>query len=404
MSWYIKDVSFTLAHHLTKMPLTYVTKDAKAKDRGKHATYEEMIQTWVTYEVVKVLYLFGLNPPHRYNLGKIAPEIERYIKYIECVKLDDDDDDEDEEYEEIKSIHEIIFKNTQHSGLFEKCTFANWTEVKWKDDVKYTIPFLLLTWLRQLQQYFKKKENKNCTWAEKGNYKPHIAFSEGESRNPLAVVYLLKPGTKEAYKVKSYNDIKPYEPKADEIDVTNMLIPSFEEWAMLLLTPRNHARLKETIKHDSDTNRRMRMAEFRIKQGYKFEISGTNYTIKDKKKDDKNKNKEVQPNLDYNNKTKEEIHADINNGLIKGQKAIEKIKAKKKKSTEDSMMIDNMENMIKAYIALAGKTFLSPYSTLTDIQVDLDSRIAHQQAEDEKNSKQAGDETDIERSEHEEEG
>ena len=86
--------------------------------------------------------------------------------------------------------------------------------------------------------------------------------------------------------------------------------------------------------------------------------------------------------MDYNNKTNEEIHAEINNGLINGQKAIEKIKAKKTKSTNDNMMIDNMENMIRAYIALASKTFSSKYTTLEDIQIDLDSKIAQQKAQD----------------------
>jgi len=330
LSWYIKDVSFTLAHHLTKLPLSFVTKDPKAKDRGKHATYEEMIQTWVTYEVVKVMYLFGLSPTPRSNLGKIAPEIEKYILHIESNKLDDDDDDENDEYEEIKNTHEIIFKNTQHSGLFEKCTFASWTEAKWKEDVKYMIPFLLLTWLRQLQQYFKEKKNKDCTWAKKGNYQPHISFSKGESSNPLAVVYLCKPGTKKAYKVESYNDIKPYEPKKVEELTTNVLIPSFEEWALLLLTLPNQTRMNETVKYDNDTMRRWKMAESKIKRGYKFELNDTNYAI------------------------------------------------------EDNMMIENMENMIRAYIALASKTFSSTYSRLKDIQVDLNTKIAQQKGQDEK--------------------
>ena len=382
MSWYIKDVSFILAHHLSKLPLSYVTKDTKTKDRGKHATYEEMIQTWVTYEVVKVLYLFGLNPTHRSNLEEIAPDIERYIVYIESNILDDDDDDEDEEsHQGIKNIHEIIFKHTQHSGIFEKCTFASWTEVKWKEDVKYMIPFLLLTWLRHLQQYFKSKKNEKCTWAENGNYQPHVTLSKGESSNPLAIVYLSKPGTKKPFKIKSYDHIKPYEPQKIK-DMTNVLIPSFEEWAMLLLTPPNQTRLTEAIKDDEDTRRRWNMAEIKLHQGYKFEFNDKNYANKDKNKDNKNKNTELQPTLDYNNKTNEEIHAEINNGLINGQKAIEKIKAKKTKSTNDNMMIDNMENMIRAYIALASKTFSSKYTTLEDIQIDLDSKIAQQKAQD----------------------
>ena len=45
-------------------------------------------------------------------------------------------------------------------------------------------------------------------------------------------------------------------------------------------------------------------------------------------------------------------------------------------------MIDNMENMIRAYIALASKTFSSKYTTLEDIQIDLDSKIAQQKAQD----------------------
>jgi len=375
---------------LTKLPLSFVTKDPKAKDRGKHATYEEMIQTWVTYEVVKVMYLFGLSPTPRSNLGKIAPEIEKYILHIESNKLDDDDDDENDEYEEIKNTHEIIFKNTQHSGLFEKCTFASWTEAKWKEDVKYMIPFLLLAWLRQLQQYFKEKKNKDCTWAKKGNYQPHISFSKGESSNPLAVVYLCKPGTKKAYKVESYNDIKPYEPKKVEELTTNVLIPSFEEWALLLLTLPNQTRMNETVKYDNDTMRRWKMAESKIKRGYKFELNDKNYANKDKNKDDKNENMELQPILDYNTKTQEEIHAEINNGLIKGHKAIEKIKAKKTKSIEDNMMIENMENMIRAYIALASKTFSSTYSTLKDIQIDLDSKIAQQKEQNEEKTIEEG--------------
>ena len=366
----------------TKDTKTKDTKETKTKDRGKHATYEEMIQTWITYEVVKVLYLFGLNPTQRSNLENIAPDIERYIAYIESNILDDDNDDEDEEsHEEIKHIHEIIFKHTQHSGIFDKCTFASLTEVKWKEDVKYMIPFLLLTWLRHLQQYFKSKKNEKRTWAENGNYQPHVTLSKGESTNPLAIVYLSKPGMKKPFKVKSYDHIKPYEPQKFK-DITNVLIPSFEEWAMFLLTPPNQTRLTKAIQDDEETRRRWNMAEMKLRLSYKFELNDKNYANKDKDKDDNNKNTELHPTLDYNNKTNEELHAEINSGLTKGQQAIQKIRAKKTKSTYDNMMIDNMENMIRAYIALASKTFSSNYTTLEEIQVDLDSKIAQQKAQD----------------------
>ena len=82
--------------------------------------------------------------------------------------------------------------------------------------------------------------------------------------------------------------------------------------------------------------------------------------------------------MDYSDKTNEEIHADINKGLINGQKAIDKIKAKKKKTIDDNKMIDNMDNMITAYIALANNTFLSEFTSLEDIQIELNNRIAQQ--------------------------
>jgi len=124
------------------------------------------------------------------------------------------------------------------------------------------------------------------------------------------------------------------------------------------------------------------MAELKLRLSYKFELNDKNYANKDKDKDDNNKNTELHPTLDYNNKTNEELHAEINSGLTKGQQAIQKIRAKKTRSTYDNMMIDNMENMIRAYIALASKTFSSNYTTLEEIQVDLDSKIAQQKAQD----------------------
>jgi len=321
LSWYIKDVSFVLAHHLTKLPLP--TNDKKAKDRGKHVIYEEMIQTWVTYEVVKVLYLYGLNPSPRTRLDKIAPEIEKYSLYSEYNEIDDEDDKED-----MKDIHELLFKRTQHSGTFEKCTFASLTKVKWKEDVKFMIPFLLLTWLRHLQQYFNNNKNQSCTWTKVGNYQPHVSLSKGESKNPLSIVYLPKPSTNQPVKVKDYNDIKPDEPQKFNKDMSNVLFASFEEWAMLLLTPTIQKRFTQAIQADDDTRRRWNMCEKKINHHYKFRFNEDDYANKDKS--NKNKKTQLQPTLDYSDKTNEEIHADINKGLINGLKAIDKIKAKKR--------------------------------------------------------------------------
>ena len=45
---------------------------------------------------------------------------------------------------------------------------------------------------------------------------------------------------------------------------------------------------------------------------------------------------------------------------------------------DDNKMIDNMDNMIRAYIALANNTFLSELTTLKDIRIELNKKIAQQ--------------------------
>jgi hypothetical protein len=53
LSWYISDAAFIIANYLAKNELK-----GKGRHMGKHGIYHEMIQTWVTYEVVKVLHLY----------------------------------------------------------------------------------------------------------------------------------------------------------------------------------------------------------------------------------------------------------------------------------------------------------------------------------------------------------
>ena len=48
---------------------------------------------------------------------------------------------------------------------------------------------------------------------------------------------------------------------------------------------------------------------------------------------------------------------------------------------EDNKMIDNMDNMIRAYIALANNTFSSELTTLKDIQIELNKKIAQQKTQ-----------------------
>ena len=108
-------------------------------------------------------------------------------------------------------------------------------KVLWKDDVKVTIPIIILTWLRQLQQGFSEQTTTTC-WSILGDYTPIVNITKGDSNDQLGLVYLSKPHTPETLeKVKSYTDIKP--DKTFEATETNYTIKSLEMWAMMLLQP-----------------------------------------------------------------------------------------------------------------------------------------------------------------------
>ncbi len=182
LSWYISDASFVIATYLSKL-------DIEGRDRGKHATYLEMIQTWVTYEVVKVLYIYGLNPEPSEKHETVEPHIETYIKYVI------DTESNFASHADAKEIHEVLLNKTQHAGTFAKCNFSGMADIKWKEEVKFMIPLLVLTWLRQLQQFFKRKQNKLRSWSSLGSYAPHLKLQHGEKSDPLAIVYMQKPGS-----------------------------------------------------------------------------------------------------------------------------------------------------------------------------------------------------------------
>ena len=171
-----------MAHH----------KNEVKKDRGKHGTYQEMIQTWVTYEVVKVIFLYGLNPePNTTIPKKLAPQLNAYIQHIK--------NPTESTFEGADTVHKTLFNETSHSSYFLRCKFAEVDKVIWKDDVKYTIPIIILSWLRQLEQGFKDLSNTK-SWSILGNYTPVNSPLQGDGTDPLSLVYLLKHNQPKKYK------------------------------------------------------------------------------------------------------------------------------------------------------------------------------------------------------------
>ncbi len=69
MSWYINDISHIISKKLAKCETTVVA------EIGMPNIFHKMIHTWVTYEVVKMLYLFELKPTINEKLKEWSPNI-----------------------------------------------------------------------------------------------------------------------------------------------------------------------------------------------------------------------------------------------------------------------------------------------------------------------------------------
>jgi hypothetical protein len=223
-----------------------------------------------------------------------------------------------------QGVHKTLLKYTLHSGYFHKCNFAGVSESTWKDDIKFMIPFLVLAWLRQLQQFFNKEQTR--TWNDLGNYTPHLRLSHGEGSDPLAVVYLSKADTGQPVKVKNFNDIKPNESYSKKKEKT-IVFTSLEEWAMLILKPPVRNQLDQAIEADPETQERWNRCKQKLKNGYKFTFNKKNYADK-KEEAEHNEGITVQPRLDYSNKSINELHSVINKGLLYEQRRADKLEKK----------------------------------------------------------------------------
>ncbi len=143
------------------------------------------------------MYIYGLGPEPNYNLESYAPKIETYIHYL--IKPNDDNKDN------ARAVNQLLHDQTLRMGVFRKCSFSKVQTMTWNVDIKFMLPIVVITWLRQLQQYFLEEDKR--TWSKLGNYNTHVTLNKGESRNPLGIVYV-KSSDEQMYEVKNYSDIK----------------------------------------------------------------------------------------------------------------------------------------------------------------------------------------------------
>ncbi len=121
-------------------------------------------------------------------------------------------------------------------------------------------------WLRQLEEYFFRYENK--TWAVLGDY---LGNDKNEPKNPFRNV-VLKNKSGQTYRVKDYANIKPdktYKKKRKAV------CTSFEEWAMCLLKPNLPKKLQENTDSDDESKQRWANFQQQMDTEYSFNLNHT---------------------------------------------------------------------------------------------------------------------------------
>ena len=133
------------------------------EDRGgNHELFEHFMHSWVGYEIVQNLFKYVLTPKIRTDLKNWLPQLHELFSHFE-------ERQRNPEKKPTKMI-EVLFENPEHCSYFEKLPFGKRTKFETMSNA--AIPLVILTWLRQLQEYFfnqpEMKESRD--WSDYGQY------------------------------------------------------------------------------------------------------------------------------------------------------------------------------------------------------------------------------------------
>jgi hypothetical protein len=240
LSFYIYDAGYIIANTIARRPF------GKGKPvRGQSLLFHEFIQSWLGYEFVKVLVIFGLQPTHLNNsLKDWFKDLHDIFSYMTTKKPD-----------LRKRAHEILKvlfdkDKTQHNGHWTRVQFG--TKSRFFDRPNGILSLVVLTWLRQLQQFFLNDEykDKNGDWNIFGKYTGTTTNNMKET-TPLTNINFSSVSSPNT--LTQITKIKQFKPKEDIKEVCT----SLEEWALHILHAPENIQLKKLYNNDSETQHRV---------------------------------------------------------------------------------------------------------------------------------------------------
>ena len=176
------------------------------------------MHSWVGYELVKVLLKYGLSPKLWGDLNEWLPDLYKLFSYFGNKQRDSS-----------KSPTQLItlFEKTEHCSYFGKLSFGKRT--KFEKMANTTIPLVILTWLRQLQEHFfeQPENNPQIDWNDSRRYcNVPVKFAVSKGVNH---VHMSKANNKNAFKIESFDSIKPNKKHSKKV------VKSLFEWVERIL-------------------------------------------------------------------------------------------------------------------------------------------------------------------------
>ena len=163
----------------------------------------------------------------------------------------------------------MLFTKTLHSGHWSCVQFG--ARTKFFERSNSILSLVVLTWLRQLQQFFLDDEHghKNGDWNNLGKY-TGVTTNPMKDTTPLANInFSAAAKPKVLTQITNLDQFKPNE------DITGVCT-SLEEWALRILKPNQTVQLQDLVDTDSETESRIKRVQEEILQ--EFKITTTNFT------------------------------------------------------------------------------------------------------------------------------
>jgi hypothetical protein len=212
LSWYVHDAAHIIATKIAKKPFI-------GNDRGKRLLFQEFIQSWVGYELVKVLNVFGLQPKTRTDLADWSPDLFATFTYLS-------NRTKDQYKDKANKMLDLLFDHTKHNSYFNKLNFGS--KEKFKTLNNSSLYLLILMWLRHLEEYYYSWEGNGDFRSDWNKYGKYFGTSSTLKAAPLANINMAQATEQQ----RPVTHVQFFEAD-DRVGVC----PSLEEWGARIFTP-----------------------------------------------------------------------------------------------------------------------------------------------------------------------